>query len=62
MIEIKKKELLDEVEYEDYDTNVAVLTIDEKEELGLIKTCCGTKASECPKHNGSGSCCGKKRR
>ena len=61
MIEFKKVSLLSDEEYEDYDVNVATLTLDDQQDLGLIKTCCGTDAKACPKINGAGSCCGSKK-
>lgn len=60
MIQFKHKNLLKENEYEDYDVNVANLTIDDQSNLGLIKTCCGTDVKKCPKVNGAGSCCQSK--
>ncbi|WP_297518884.1 hypothetical protein [uncultured Clostridium sp.] len=60
MLEFKKKSLLSEIEYEDYDVNVVKLTTEDQKELGMIKSCCGKATSECPKTNGAGSCCGSK--
>lgn len=60
MIEFKKESLLKNTEYEDYDVNVAKLTINDQKELGMIKTCCGKSTEACPKINGAGSCCQSK--
>lgn len=61
MLEFKKNSLLDDIEYEDYDNNVAKLTDKEKEEFGLVKkSCCGSNGG-CSKSKGVGSCCKKQR-
>ncbi|WP_297437682.1 hypothetical protein [uncultured Clostridium sp.] len=60
MIQFKEEMLLSETEYEDYDVNVATLTIEDQRELGLIKSCCGSTGG-CSKKSGAGSCCGSKK-
>ncbi|MGL4740888.1 MAG: hypothetical protein ACRC41_08790 [Sarcina sp.] len=40
---INKNSLLADVEYEDYDKNMAILDKSELIDLGLMKSCCKTK-------------------
>lgn len=61
MINFKKENILGENEYEDFDVNVATLTLEDQRMLGMLKTCCGKDSSECPKQETGNSCCGSKK-
>lgn len=61
MIKIEKKSFLkDTPDYEEYTENVANLTTEEMEELGIKAGCCKTKGKNgCGCSSGKG-CCNKK--